>query len=458
MKKKQRYDYDLIVIGSGAGGSVAADIVASSGKRVALVEGETMGGECPNWGCVPTKALLESAKVFESAKKAANFGIRTGMPGFNYPSVKAWKDLAVKRTGASTSAKYYQSRGVGVYHGHAHFISPHEITVNRRHLSAAHFLVATGSHWADVDVPVSSGVTLLDARSALELNRPPKSLFIIGGGATGVEFAELFSIFGSNVSIAENSSRLLAREDQEVSQLVEAVFSKRRGIKVLTKTKVVSIEKDGLASRVTYLRGGEQHTVRVDAVMVAAGKLPNVDIGLENAGVQYTAHGIGVNEFLQTNVPHIYAAGDVTGKYMYTHVGVYESRLSAHNLLHPKQKLAADYRAVPRVTFLTPEIASVGMSEEDCLKRDLAIKTAIVPINVIGRANVSNAQDGFVKVIADKKGMLLGASVVSQHAGEVIHELTLAIHQRMTAQQVASSMHAYPTWSEAVRVACEKLG
>ena len=453
---KQQFDYDLIVIGSGAGGSVAADIVAGAGKRVAIVEADLMGGQCPNWGCVPTKALLESAKVLNTAKQAEAFGIRASTAGFNYPSVKAWKDLAIKRTGAHGSAKYYQAKGIGVYHGNAHFISPHEITVNRRHLSAANFLIATGSQWASLPVPISERVTVLNARTILDLPKPPRTLFIIGGGSVGVEFAELFASFGSKVYIAEEAPRLLPKEDQEVSQLAEAVLAKRRGVQVLTKAKITGISVDGISPRIEFLRGGEQHSVKADHVLVAVGKVPTVDIGLENAGVEYTARGIDTNEYLQTNVRHIYAAGDVLGQHMYTHVGVYESRLVAHNILQ-KQKVSPDYKAVPRVTFLSPEIASVGKSEEDCLKRDMRIKTAIVPINVIGRANVSNALDGFVKVITDRHGVLIGASVMCQHAGEVIHELGLAIQYGLTASQVANTLHAFPTWSEAVRVACAKI-
>ncbi|MEO5498881.1 MAG: NAD(P)/FAD-dependent oxidoreductase, partial [Candidatus Saccharimonadales bacterium] len=445
-----------IVIGSGAGGSVAADIVAAAGKRVAIIEADLMGGQCPNYGCVPSKAMLEAAKVLNASKGADAFGIRTSMAGFNYPSVKAWKDLAVKRTGAESSAKYYQSKGIGVYHGNAHFISPHEITVNRRHLSAENFLIATGSHWSSVTVPVSERVTLHNARTILDLPKPPKSLFIIGGGAVGVEFAELFASFGSKVYIAEEAPRLLPKEDQEVSQLVEAVLAKRRSVHVLTKAKITGISIDVLNPVVEFLRGGQQHSIKADHVLVATGKQPTVDIGLENAGVEYSARGIDTNEYLQTNVKHIYAAGDVLGQHMYTHVGVYESRIVANNLLQ-KHKVMPSYKAVPRVTFVNPEVASVGMSEEDCLKRDLRIKTAIVPINVIGRANVSNAMDGFAKVITDKYGVLLGASVVSANAGEVIHELGLAIQYGLTAQQVAETLHAFPTWSEAVRVACAKI-
>ncbi|HET8689993.1 MAG TPA: dihydrolipoyl dehydrogenase [Candidatus Saccharimonadales bacterium] len=453
---KPKYDFDLIVIGSGAGGSVAADIVASTGKKVALVEGGTLGGECPNWGCVPSKALLHVANIYDQAKNSSDLGIRGSGVGYNYPSVRAWKDLAIKRTGAAESDKYYHSRGIALYRGQAHFISPHQITVNRRHLSAASFLIATGS---DFSLPMIEGITkvpYLTAKTALDLSRPPKSIFIVGAGAVGAEFAELLSIFGSKVYLSDIAPRILPSEDEETSRVVEHYFQKKRGMTLLTKSKVMKVSHEGLTTRVTYSRGGESHSVKVERLMIAAGKQPNVDLGLENAGVDYTAKGIEVNDQLQTSAPHIFAAGDVTGRYMYTHMGVYESRVAAHNLL-AKNKVSVDYRAVPRVTFVTPEVASVGLSEADCMKRDLKIKVGMSPLNIIGRSNVSNMRDGFCKVITDRKGMLLGATVVAPHAGEVIHELALAIQYGMTAEQVANTLHAFPTWSEVVRVACSKI-
>lgn len=456
MAKKQKYDYDLIVIGSGASGSVAADIVAGAGKRVAVIESDSMGGQTSSWGDVPTRALLEAARAYNGAKAASALGIRTNATGFNFPSIQAWKELVVKRTGIENTARYYQSRGIGVYRGQAHFISPHEITVNRRHLSAAHFLIASGATWRTFEGPVAERATPLTPRTALDLTKPPRSIFIVGGGSTGTEFAELFASFGSSVTIAEESTRLLPKEDQEVSQLVEAVFTKRRGIKTLTKAKVTGILFEGISPRIEYLRAGETHTMKADQVLIATGKTPMIDIGLENAGVVYSNLGIETNEWLQTSASHIYAAGDVLGEHMYTHVSVAESRIVANNILR-KQKATPDYRAIPRVTFLTPEIASVGMSEESCLKRDLAIKTAVVPINTVARANLSNNRDGFIKVITDRHGVILGASVVATNAGEIVHELTLAIQYGLTASQVAATMHAFPSWSEAVRLVCAKI-
>lgn len=456
MAKKQTYDFDLIVIGSGAGGSVAADIAARAGKRVAIVETDMLGGECPNYGCVPTKALLHAANLYDSARGAERFGIRLSAMGYNYPSIKSWKDTAVRRTGTSDSEKYYRSQNITLLRGTAHFLSPHEITVNRRHISSHYFLVATGSVMRLPDIVGLDKITYLTSRTALDIIRPPKSICIIGAGSTGCEFAELLATFGTKVTIMDIAGRILPNEDEETSNLIESYMSKQRGMTILTKTKIINIADDGPMVKVTYLRGGEQHTVKAEKILVTTQKTPNTDLGLENAGVEFSHRGIDVNEHLQTSVPHIYAAGDVLGRYMYTHVGVYESRVVANNILR-KHKVATDYRAIPRVTYITPEVASVGVTESDCLRRDLEVKTAIAPLNIISRSNVTDTRDGFCKVITDRSGVLIGGTVVGPHAGEIIHELTLAIQYGLTSAEVANAIHAFPSWSEIVRVACSKI-
>ncbi len=453
---KEQYDFDLIILGSGGGGSVAAHIAITAGKRVAIVEPAEMGGECPNWGCVPTKALLHAAEIYDAAKHGQQFGIRSGALSYNYPLIKAWKDLAVYRTGTSQGKRLYESEGIKILSGMGQFIGPHTITVNRRHYSAEYFLVATGAHNFIPPIEGLDKTGYLTFREAINLTRPPKSLFVIGGGAIGCEFAELFSIFGTKVFIADVTARLLFKEDDEVSELVRDIFETQRGMTILTNTKVLKVVKEGISKRVYFQQGGEVASVKVDDILLAAGKMANVDIGLENAGVEYTPRGINVDEHLQTTAKHIYAAGDVVGPYMFTHMAIYQSRIAAHNMLH-KQKLSVDYRAVPRCVFINPEIASVGLSENECIKRDLHIKQAIAPISIIGRSNTSNVDKGFVKVITDKSGLLLGASIVSPRAGEMIHELTLAIQYGLTAAEVANTIHAFPTWSEAVRIACNKV-
>lgn len=456
MARKPQFDYDLIVIGSGAGGSAAASIAARKGKKVAIVEADTFGGDSPNWSDIPTKALLHAAHLYDEAHHGSRFGLRTSTLGYNYPSLRAWKDLAVKRTGAGGNRKFYENEGIATFNSPAHFISPNEITVNRRHLSAANFLIATGSHWVTPDIPGLADVGFLTPRTILQAIRPPKSLFIIGGGTVGVEIAQMMAIFGTKVHLAEVASRILPKDDEEVGILMERLLTETKGVSVLTQARVLSVHSQALRKKVTYTRGGVEKTVQVDEILVATGRKPSVDLGLENASVKYTPKGIEVNQHLQTSSRHIYAAGDVLGHNQHTHSALLESRIAAHNLLN-KQKATPDYTGSPRLTFTHPGIASVGLSEDDCTKRDLAVKTSVAPLNMVARSNTSDFRDGFVKLIADKSGVLLGATVVAPHAAEIIHELSLAIKHQLTAQDLANTPHAFLSWSEAVRVAAAKL-
>ncbi len=456
MAKQHTFDYDLIVIGSGAGGSAAATIAARDGKKVAIIEEDTFGGDSPNWSDVPTKALLHAAQLYDEARHGARFGLRSNTLGYNYPSLRAWKELAVKRTGAADNRKFYESQGIDTLNGRAHFISPHEVSVNRKHISAERFLIATGSHWVAPDVPGIENATYLTPRTVLEALRPPKSIYVLGAGTIGVELAQLLAIFGTKVYLAEVAARILPKEEEEVGVLFERLLSETKGVTCLTGTRTVAVVKDGLGYRVSFLRGGVEKSVRVDEILVATGRTPSVDLGLENATVAYDPTGITSNEFLQTSARHIYAAGDVLGHSSHTHTALLESRVAAHNLFH-KTQLSPDYTATPRLTFTYPGIATVGYTEDDSIKRDLAITTAVAPLNIVARSNTSDFRDGFVKLVADKHGALLGATVVAPHAAEIVHELALAIKYGMTARQVAETPHAFLSWSEAVRVAAGKL-
>lgn len=457
MPRKTRFDYDLIVIGSGAAGSPAATIAAHHGMSVAVVEGGTFGGESPNFGDVPTKALLHAAHLFDEAKKSSRFGIRSSALGYNYMALKAWKDTVIKRTGVSNNRRYYEKQKISTFSGMAHFLSPNEISVNRRHLSAKYFVIATGSHWKAPSIVGLSDTSYLTPKDLLDLNRPPKSLFIIGGDNDAVELAQLVAIYGTKVFIAEKASRLLPNEEEEAGLLVERLLHEEKGATILTQSRVLVVEKDGLGKRVRFTRGGVEKSVYVDEVLVTIGREPSVDLGLENASVDYTPTGIKVNEHLQTSARHIYAAGDVLGDNNPVHTALMESRVVATNLIS-RHKITPDYTAVPRVTFFSPGIASVGLSEDDCLKRDLPIKKAIAPLNMTARSNTSDFRDGFVKLIANKQGTLIGATVVAPHAAEIIHELTIAIRHSMSASDVATTPHAFLSWSEAIRIAANRLG
>lgn len=457
MAKKHTFDYDLIVIGSGAGGSAAATIVAKEGKNVAIVEADKFGGDSPNWSDVPMHAFLHAAQLYDAAHKGSRFGLRTNTVGYNYPSLRAWKDLAVERTGAAGNRKYYESQGIDTFEGKAHFLSPNEITVNRRHLSAEYFLIATGSTWEQPKVIGLDKIPYLTPRTLLEELRPPRSLYIIGGGPIGIESAQLMSTFGTKVFIAEVASRLLPSEDEEVGELMSRLLAEQKTVTPLTHTRTISVVKDSLGGyKITYSRGGVEKSVKAEAILVTADRAPSTDLGLENAHVDYTPAGIHTDAHLQTSAKHIYAAGDVLGKNRNTHTALLESRVAAYNILR-KNKLTPDYVGAPNVTFTYPQVASVGLSADDCLKRDLQVNVSLAPLSIIARSNTSDFRDGFVKLIADKKGVLLGGTIVAPDAADMIAELSLAIRHNMTASALASTPHAFLSWSEAVRVAAGKL-
>lgn len=453
---KHTFDYDLIVIGSGAGGSAAATIAARAGQRVAIIEEDTFGGDSPNWSDVPTKALLHVAHLFDEARHASKFGLRTSTLGYNYPSIRAWKETVVKRTGAANNRRFYENHGISAFNGRAHFLTPHEITVNRRHLSAAHFLIATGSSWITPKIQGLSDIEFFTPRTILEALRPPKSLFIVGGGRYGVEIAQLMATFGTKVYIAEQAGRLLPHYDEEVGIAIEQLLTDQKGVTVLTHSRVLSVTKEGLTKKILISRGGTEKIIKADEMLVAAGRAPDVDFGLENASVHYTPKGIEVNEFLQTSVKHIYAAGDVLGRDSHTHSAILESRVVANNILE-RTKATPDYTATPDIIFTNPEIAHVGLSEDDSRRRDLAINKAVAPLSIIARSNTADFRDGFVKLITDKRGVILGGTIVAPHAGELIHELALAVKYGLTAKQVAETPHAFLAWAEAIRVAAQKL-
>jgi len=448
-------DYDLIVIGTGAGGGVAAHKAAAKGKKVAVVEQEKIGGECPNYGCVPTKALLQSAETYNTIKHAKNFGINVSGIKVNFPAIKSWKNQAVKNTGTEEGLESYEQDGIKVLKGHAHFLDPWTLSVAGKRYSAHNFLIATGAEDRIPNIPGLKEAGYIGYRQALDLGSVPKKLCIIGGGAIGSEFTHYFSTFGTEVHLIEFSNRLLGREDGEMGELLKALFESE-GVQIHTDSKVVKVEKKGNQKVVSYETHGKIQKITVDEILLSIGKSPNTDLGLENAGVVYDDHGIKVSRLMQTSKPHIYAAGDVTGGYMFTHVASYESRIAGHNMFSTL-KHEADYRAVPRVIYVSPEFAAVGVTEAELKAKSVKYQVASIPTGIIGRANTSQEDTGFVKILANKKGVILGGSIVAPRAGEMIHELALAVQWHMKASKLDYTIHAYPTWSQAVRICASKI-
>jgi dihydrolipoamide dehydrogenase len=454
--RKIIFDYDVVIIGSGSGGGVAAHSLARAGKKIAIIESDHLGGECPNFGCVPTKALLQAAETYEVATNAAQFGIKVGEVTPNFMAIQKWREKAVHRTGTHLGDLAFKSDGITPIHGRAHFLDKHTVSIGQQRITAKKFIISTGTRDLIPQIENIEKAGYITYRDAIALKKMPDSMFIVGGGAIGCELAQYFSAFGVKLHMAEFGPRLLTREDKEVGDIVKALFE-QRGIKVHIATEVKRVDKVDGKKVVHFVREGLNHQVTVDEILLAAGKVPNTDLGLENAGVEYDRSGIKVNPEMQTTAKHIYATGDIVGPYAFTHMASYQSRIAAHNILH-KNKLYAQYHAVPRCVFIEPEVAAVGLTQAEAEEQGLDLKITAVPISIVGRSNTSNKDSGFVKVMATRdKGIIIGASIVSPRAGEMLHELTLAVNLGLTVDDIASTIHAFPTWSEVVRIACAKL-
>lgn len=455
--RKRKFDYDLIVIGSGAGGSAAAVLGAKKGLKVAIIERELFGGEGPNFGEVPNRAVFNIARTLFEAKKFSKFGLRTAGLGVNFPTLLKWKEFAVQRTGANDNIDFFKKSGITTFRGEARFINPHEITINQQHISAKNFLVATGSSFKTPEVANIENVNFLTPNNIFNLARPPKSIFIVGGTSEAVEIAQILAIFGTKVYMSEVSARILPKEDEEVGITMENFMVDQLKIAALTNTRVLAVEEDRLSKKIIFRRGGKEKFVRVDEILVAEERQPNTDIGLENANIQYDDSGITINQYLQTSAPHIFAAGAVVSGGASTTESLIASRVAIHNIAKPRHKTPVEVELSPRITTSIPEVASVGLSEDDCRKRDLKIKTAIAPLNTIARSNVENFGTGFVKIICDHRGKIIGGSIVAPEASSLIGEISVAIKAGLYAQDLAALPHAFQSWGEAIRICANKI-
>jgi pyruvate/2-oxoglutarate dehydrogenase complex dihydrolipoamide dehydrogenase (E3) component len=447
---------DLIVLGAGSAASACWFAARRLGKSVTVFEGGVLGGECPTFACVPTKALLHAAEVLSAAKGGHRFGIEAGGLDFDYARVKAWKDSVVAQTGAALGERPYLEQGVRLVREYGRFVGPNSVEAAGKLYTAERLLIATGASVAVPDVPGLEQAGFLTFKEAIDVASLPRSLFILGGGASGCEFADLFSSFGVRVTLCDRNSTLLHKEDPEAGDALASAL-RERGVDVRLDTTVVSAGRDATAKRLTLRGPTGEIQVSVDEILVASGKRPNLDIGIEAAGIEIDGHGeLRLDSTLATTNPAVFAAGDAAGPYRFTHAASYQGEVACHNMFSD-DRWEVDYSAMPRCVFTSPEVACVGMTEALARERGIETVTGRAEVRDADRALTSGVTEGFVKVVAAADGRLLGGVIVSPRAGEVCGELALAISLGVTARQLAATIHPFPTYSEALVAACASI-
>ncbi len=451
----KKFDYEYVVIGSGAAGSAAALLAAGLGVKTAIIEADKWGGSTLNYRDVPYGAALGFAERYTEAVRGSRFGMSSSTLRYNYPTVLNWQATAIRRAGGG-SKKIFEEAGIDCYQGQADFISPHEVVVDDTQITSEKFLLATGSTLSANGIAGTDTVGCWTPNTALRMSRVPKALLVIGGGSTGCEIAEYFAALGVHVLIAEAEDRLLPKEEPEASTTIEDFLRKRFQVDVLTSSRVVALTQDLTSKQAIFVRDGQEKSVRVDAIVLATTPEPSTDYGLENAGVKYSYTGVAVNQGLRTTCGHIWAAGDVLGGESSTEKATYEAKLATMNALR-KAGNNVNYTGFVRMTNTFPQVAKVGANEVELGEKGEKRKVSIIPINTISAANTNDFREGFVKMSADSKGQILGATVVAPHADLIIQELSLAIRTGMRVAEIASAPHVATSWNEAVRIAAREL-
>ncbi|MBQ2659860.1 NAD(P)/FAD-dependent oxidoreductase [Candidatus Saccharibacteria bacterium] len=451
----KNFDFDLIIIGSGAAGSAAAFSAAATGLNVAIVEAGKWGGSALNSRDLPFRAATSFSQLYFNSLHGVKFGLSTKTLRFNYPTVLNWQALAKKRSGAG-SKKAFEQAGITCLKGLAHFLSPYELSVNSVRVSAPKFIIASGAEPNLGGVVGCDAVKYLTPDSALSVPRPPKTLLIAGAGATGCEFATYFTTLGTKVCLMELSDHILPKEDIEAQEVLEKYLTDGFGIKVLTESRLTSISPNESGIKATYLRGGKEKSVVVDEVLLATGSSPALDLGLENAGIKFDQNGIIVNNLLQTSMKHIWAAGDCIGGNSSSERASYEGALAAANALSHKKNLVS-YTGFPRCVQTFPGVATVGLTESDCLAQHKKYRKSFIPLSAISASNTSDFRIGFLKLLSDTQGKIIGATVMCPEAELIVSELALAVRHHLSAVELASTPHVASSWSELVRLAAKEL-
>jgi pyruvate/2-oxoglutarate dehydrogenase complex dihydrolipoamide dehydrogenase (E3) component len=439
MKKR-----DLVVLGGGAGGLVVASVASQLGLDVVLVEKEKqMGGDCLHFGCVPSKALLKVAKVAHTIRNASAYGLSADGPVVEMGAVNAQVQKAISTIQVHDSHERFESMGCEVLTGKAFFLDTDTVQVGEKTITAKRFVIATGSSPFVPDIKGLSNVDYITNENIFQLEKLPEHLIILGAGPVGVEMAQAFIRFGSRVTLVESGERILTKIDAEIAETLMQKLVEE-GVQVLVKQTVISVESASAGIKSLTMQDGS--IIRGDVLLVAVGRRPAVDgMGLEKAGVSFSGRGVVVNSRMQTSRRHIYACGDVTGLMPFTHVAEQQAGTVIANLVFRIPKRIS-YRVIPSVVYTDPECAQVGVTESD-VKDDSGVEVVRFNMSELDRAVAENSTTGFAKLIV-KKGRLVGAHIIGPHAGDVIHELVLAIQDRMKLSKITNMVHAYPSYAQ----------
>ena len=441
--------YDIIVLGSGPGGYVAAIRAAQLGFKTAIVEKENLGGVCLNWGCIPTKALLKSAQVFEYLKHAEDYGLSVKDAAHDF-------DAVVKRSrgvadGMSKGVQFLMKKNkIDVIEGFGKLKPGKKIDVDGKEYSADHIIIATGARSRELPSLPQDGKKVIGYREAMVLPKQPKKMIVVGSGAIGVEFAYFYNSMGTEVTIVEFMPTVVPVEDEEVSKQLERSF-KKSGIKIMTSAEVTAVDTSGKGVKATVKTKKGEEVLEADVVLSAVGIKTNIEnIGLEDVGIVVDKDKILVNDYYQTNIPGYYAIGDVTPGQALAHVASAEGILCVEKIkgMHVE---ALDYGNIPGCTYCSPEVASVGLTEKQARDEGYDIKVGKFPFSASGKASAGGNKDGFVKVIFDAKyGEWLGCHMIGAGVTDMIAEAVLGRKLETTGHEVLKAVHPHPTMSEAV--------
>ena len=447
-----KYDYNVIVIGGGSAGLVSAYIAAAVKAKVALIEKNKMGGDCLNNGCVPSKALIRSAKMLSYAKRAKEFGFKKSDIEFEFQDVMKRVHDVIKKIEPHDSVDRYSKLGVDCYFGNAKITSPHEVEINGTKLTTRSIIVATGAEPLVPPIPGLEKIDYLTSENLWELKQLPKRILVLGGGPIGSEISQTFSRLGSTVTQVEMAPQILTREDEDVIKLVTNQFIKE-GINVLTNHKAIRFNKNNLICS----NDEKEVSLPFDKVVIALGRKARISgFGLEELNIEIRkTKTVEANSFLQTNIPSIYVCGDVTGPYQFTHVAAHQAWFASVNaLFSPFKKFKVDYSIIPWATFTDPEVARVGLNEKEAKEQNIPHEVTKYNIDDLDRAIADSEARGFVKILTKpKKDKILGVTIVGTHAGDLIAEYILAMKNNIGLNKILNTIHIYPTLTEANKYA-----